>query len=262
MEGFDAAPIEIASANAISTAGQLPADADDKAQFRFAGGWGSYLDWLHARLDPRLSRVLLATPVRRIGWSRGRVRLWTDGDEFRSRAVLVTLPVGVLQAGPGAEGHVRFEPDPPRLRRALAGLAMGNAVRIVLSFREPFWRRRLPRARRRRPRRAHVLPRFGSRLSDVVDELARGVVDADRLGGRQRGAPLVAGRPLRDPAAGAASLSAGFSIALRGRKEPAGLGLPRLDVRRPFERAYSFARVGGVVRAHSRDRSIAPLFRR
>ena len=114
-------------------------DAGERAQFRLAGGWGSYLDWMHAQLDPRLCRVLLATAVRRIAWSRRAAHLFTDAGEFRARAVLVTLPVGVLQAPPGAEGSVRFDPDPPRLRRALAGLAMGDVIRLVLRFRNAFW---------------------------------------------------------------------------------------------------------------------------
>ncbi len=139
VEGFDAAPIELAGANAISTAGQPPMDAGERAPFRLAGGWGSYLDWMHAQLDPRLCRLLLATAVRRIAWSRRGAHLLTDAGEFRARAVLVTLPVGVLQAPPGAEGSVRFDPDPPRLRRALAGLAMGEVVRLVLRFRDAFW---------------------------------------------------------------------------------------------------------------------------
>src|SRR5206468_9619222 len=46
---------------------------------------------------------------------------------------------------------VVFDPDPPRLRKALAGLSMGQAVRVALRFREPFWRGRTLRAPTRRP---------------------------------------------------------------------------------------------------------------
>jgi len=248
VEGFDAAPIEIASANAISTAGQPRPDADDKAQFRFAGGWGSYLDWLYARLDPRLCRVLLATSVRRIGWSRGGVRLWTDASEFRSRAVLVTLPVGVLQAGPGVEGHVRFEPDPPRLRRALAGLAMGSAVRIVLAFREPFWRRpNSARSARRHPEGEPTF--FHVSGADFPTWWTSSPVESSTLtlwaAGKAAIRLLPEGRSeiLRRALA---SLSAGFSIA------PSAIARNLLDsdfhdwTSDAFSRgAYSFARVGG-----------------
>ena len=151
VEGFDAAPIAIAGANAISTAGEPPMEAGERAPFRLAGGWGSYLAWMHAQLDPRLCRLLLATVVRRIAWSRGAASLGTDAGEFRARAVLVTLPVGVLQAPPGVEGAVRFDPDPPRLRRALSGLAMGDVVRLGLRFREAFWGAGSSRPARRRP---------------------------------------------------------------------------------------------------------------
>jgi hypothetical protein len=144
VEGFDAAPIEAAGANAISTAGQPPTDAAERAQFRLSTGWGSYLDWMHASLDPRLCRVLLATPVRRIAWSGSGARVGTDAAEFRTRAVLVTLPVGWFRRRAG-ERRVRSRSS--RLRRALAGLAMGDVVRIVRCF-EPSGAPRTPRAGR------------------------------------------------------------------------------------------------------------------
>ena len=48
--------------------------------------------------------------------------------------VVITLPVGVLQAG-----SCRFDPEPPGLRKALDGLAMGHVMRLVVRFRELPW---------------------------------------------------------------------------------------------------------------------------
>ena len=198
--------------------------------------------------------MLLATPVRRIGWSRGRVQLFTGGGEFPSRAVLVTLPVGVLQAGPGEEGPVRFDPDPPRLRRALAGLAMGNVVRIVLRFREPFWRKTAARGVRGR---ADVLPRLRCRRSDVVDEpalesstLTMWAAGSAALGLLPEGRSEILRRAL-------ARLSAGFSIAPSAVARKL-LGADTHDwTWDPFSRgAYSFARVGG----ESSKRALAQPF--
>jgi monoamine oxidase len=151
VEGYDAAPADRASARALSTAGDPPLTDDDTAQFRIVGGWGSLIDWLHATLDHDRCRVRLSTPVHRVEWSPGRVRLRTSRGTVSARRALVTLPVGVLQAPAGTEGSVAFDPDPPELRRALAGLAMGDVVRLVLFFRDRFWMRGDPPGRGRRP---------------------------------------------------------------------------------------------------------------
>jgi monoamine oxidase len=140
VEGYDASPIERASAQALSTAGEPPVGDDDRAQFRPVEGYGRLVDWLHARLDASGARLLRSTVVRRIAWRRGAVRVATSRGEIRARRVLVTVPIGVLRAPAGSRGAIAFDPDPPALRRAVAGLAMGDVVRLVLRFREPFWR--------------------------------------------------------------------------------------------------------------------------
>ena len=53
---------------------------------------------------------------------------------------MVTLPVGVLQAHLDERGAVTFDPEPASARAALERLAMGHVARVVLLFREPFWR--------------------------------------------------------------------------------------------------------------------------
>ncbi len=78
--------------------------------------------------------------MRSIAWRRGAVRLATTRGEIRARHALVTVPIGVLRAPAGVPGAIAFDPDPPALRRALSGLAMGDVVRLVLRFRDPFWR--------------------------------------------------------------------------------------------------------------------------
>jgi len=140
VEGFDAAPIEKAGILALSTAGEPRVSDDDRAQFRPVDGYGRLVAWLASPLDPETRALFRSTAVRRIAWSRGRVRLSTTRGEFRAKRALVTVPIGVLRAPAGAEGAIAFDPEPPALRRAVAGLAMGDAIKIVFRFREPFWR--------------------------------------------------------------------------------------------------------------------------
>jgi len=152
VEGYDAAPVELASAQALSTAGEPRAgdDDDEFKQFRPIDGYGRLVDWLLARIDPSRARRFRSTVVRRIAWRRGGVSLATSRGGIRARRALVTVPIGVLRAPAGAPGAIAFDPDPPALRRAVSGLAMGDVVRLVMRFREPFWREapRLQRAGR------------------------------------------------------------------------------------------------------------------
>jgi monoamine oxidase len=88
---------------------------------------------------------LLSTVVRRIAWSRGAVAVEasapTGAVTIRARALIVTLPIGVLRNA-GDETAVRFEPVlPAAARDALDFIEMGPVVKIVLRFATPFWER-------------------------------------------------------------------------------------------------------------------------
>jgi monoamine oxidase len=147
IESYDAAPIERASARALSTVGEPRVSDDDRAQFRLVDGYRSLVDWLACRVDPDRCEIVRSAPVRHIEWRRGRVRVTTGRGDFQARRALVTVPIGVLRAPAGSRGAIVFDPDPPVLRRAVSGLEMGDVVRLLLRFREPFWRE-APQVRR------------------------------------------------------------------------------------------------------------------
>ena len=94
-------------------------------------GYGALADGLAQGLDVRLGAV-----VRRIEWdARLPVRVHTDRETFEAEAALVTLPLGVLQAG-----DVTFTPELPEVKRvAIARLAMGDLTKIVMRYKKPFW---------------------------------------------------------------------------------------------------------------------------
>jgi len=95
---------------------------------------------MHGRAD-RLHalRHVFRHVVRAVHWRRGAVELagTSGGRAFRvrARAAVITAPVGVLKH-PGA---LRFDPVPDGLKRALAGLGMGAATRLVFAFDRPAW---------------------------------------------------------------------------------------------------------------------------
>ena len=60
-------------------------------------------------------------------------------ETVRSRCVIITVPLGVLQARPDSPGSIRFEPEPSEVLSAARALRFGHVIRLVLRFREAFW---------------------------------------------------------------------------------------------------------------------------
>lgn len=92
--------------------------------FFLRGGYGAYL----ARLADGLP-IALGCPVSRIGWSGDGVSVETAGGAVRARAVLVTVPMMVLQRS------VRFDPPlPAASRAAIDGFSAGIYEHAVLHW--------------------------------------------------------------------------------------------------------------------------------
>jgi monoamine oxidase len=98
---------------------------DSGDDFVLPGGYGHLLERYAAGLD-----IALSTPVTTIDARGPGVRLTTPRGEITARAVIVTVPVSVLQAG-----GIRFLPDmPPEMRTALDGLGMGALTKVALKI--------------------------------------------------------------------------------------------------------------------------------
>jgi monoamine oxidase len=141
VEGFHAADVKRISAQSIaSEAGEGAAEMAVHLG-RPTHGYDALMTWLARDLGASLR---LRSPVRGITWHDRRVIVDVrgrsgHGRRFSARAVLVTVPVGVLQAPARAPGGIVFDPEPRRLRRALAGIEMGAVVRVVVWFRAFPW---------------------------------------------------------------------------------------------------------------------------
>jgi monoamine oxidase len=95
------------------------------------GGFGSLAAALGRDLDIRLNAV-----VQKIEWDpKRRVRVHTTKGTFEAEAAIITLPLGVLRSG-----DVEFSPALPEPKAtAIARLGMGNLVKVILTYRKPFW---------------------------------------------------------------------------------------------------------------------------
>ena len=142
VEGYDAA-----DATRVSTLSTIEewcgGGAADAATFRPQGGYASLVQALAAALDTEQVHLQLGTIVREVRWKRGSVEIATTRhgrpNEFGAGKAIVTLPLGVLQLPPQAPNAVRFVPALSAKQKALASLAAGPVIKVLLRFRKPFW---------------------------------------------------------------------------------------------------------------------------
>lgn len=95
------------------------------------GGYRSLVAPLQEGLDVRL-----ATPVTRVAHDAAEVRVETAGGEvFAADRAIVTVPLGVLQAG-----SIAFAPGLPAAKLAAIGrLEMGSLEKVILRWESAFW---------------------------------------------------------------------------------------------------------------------------
>src|SRR5262245_31236555 len=120
----------LATISVAELAHELRLDDKGPGDFHILEGYDRVLATVAAGLDIRLG-----TPVTTIRWGADGVEAETPRGAFTARAAVVTLPLALLKAG-----AVRFDPLlPEEKQRAIAALAMGPAMKLLLRFVEPFW---------------------------------------------------------------------------------------------------------------------------
>lgn len=144
VEGFHAAPVGRVGVAWLAQAEEGTAGGGGDVRHQPLGGYDRVAAALGAELDAR-GMLRLNTVVHRIAWKRGdvevhaRSRTGTDLPSIRARAVLVTVPLGVLQAPPDARGAIRFEPEPRETLEAARALGVAHVVKVVFRFRDFIW---------------------------------------------------------------------------------------------------------------------------
>jgi monoamine oxidase len=143
VEGFHAAPTDRISVLGLNKVNEAADSIDGKKGFRITNGYDLLAQSLYDEAVSQGAQVRLNTIVKEVRWSRSRVELTSssNGASHHSQAerALVTLPLGVLQADLNELASVRFVPALPEKDQAARKLAIGDAVRLILRFREPFW---------------------------------------------------------------------------------------------------------------------------
>ena len=138
VEGFNAA--DASRIGVLGLARQQQAEEANAGEhnYRVPGGYATLARYQCERFQQAGGTLQLNTPVTSVHWHAGEVTVGTEaGEQHSARALLVALPLGVLQAG-----ALRFDPAPTGALAAAASLDAGLVYRSVLVFRSRWWERR------------------------------------------------------------------------------------------------------------------------
>jgi len=142
VEGFDAADPTHASLAAIVDEWTGGAGVQ-RNQSRIEGGYGRLIAYLASFAKANGVETRLGTAVTSVGWKPKEVAVEAvaGGQAYRvvARCAILTLPLSILQAKSSEAPAVSFTPALTSKADALDHLIMGDVLKVVLRFREPFW---------------------------------------------------------------------------------------------------------------------------
>jgi monoamine oxidase len=144
VSGFNAADPHRIGVHWLVKGREAEEQIEGDRAFRAVHGYQDLLNILRKRLP--VTAVYTDTVVVSIQWDARRAQIVAERNgierRFAARAVLITLPIGVLKAPAGEKGAVAFNPPLPQSKlQALANIEMGDAARVTLRFKERFWQR-------------------------------------------------------------------------------------------------------------------------
>ena len=146
VSGFNAADPGEVSVHWLVREMRAEEEIEGDRAFRARGGYQALLDLLQQRVAEANVGVRTNTIVQRVRWHAGSVSIDAVRENravsLHATRVLVTVPLGVLQARPGEPGAIEFSPPlPPEKTQAIAGMEMGKVLRVALHFKDRFWDR-------------------------------------------------------------------------------------------------------------------------
>jgi monoamine oxidase len=140
VEGFHAAHANRISVYGLNTTNEAAEEIEDDKQFRIEEGYHRVVNALYDEAVAAGATFHLQTVVDAVSWKRNQVEVRTqESQTVKARRLLSTLPLSLMQDFGEEAARVRFKPSLDDKTQAARNLSLGHVVKVVLSFREPFW---------------------------------------------------------------------------------------------------------------------------
>lgn len=136
VQGYAAAHLNRASALSFKK-DWLSTDED---QYRLNHGYNELIDALHADCLEHGCNIKTGTVVKKIAWKKNDVTVFTEmRKNFNASKVVMTVPLGVLNATPGIKSAIQFVPEIAETSKLISELGYGNAIKFIFQFKDTFW---------------------------------------------------------------------------------------------------------------------------
>ena len=145
VEGFNAARKEIIGIASLAKDARAADAIGGDRSFRFFCGYDSVVHNIVRKVSDSAGALSLNSVVTHVAWQPGLVTLSVRStltgrvEKLTASRLVVTVPLGVVQAGQDAAGSIGWDPVPATLLDAVAKLAFGQVFRVVLCFKDSFW---------------------------------------------------------------------------------------------------------------------------
>src|SRR6185503_2656555 len=132
IEGFHAAHADRISVYGLNKANKAAEEIEEDTPFRIENGYRRIVQSVHDDAVAAGATFHLNTVVEEVKWQRNQVEVLTnEGGKFKSRRLIVTLPLGLLQSSGEQAARVRFTPALAETMKAADKLAMGQVAKVV-----------------------------------------------------------------------------------------------------------------------------------
>jgi monoamine oxidase len=140
VEGFNAARDDRIGIASLALDSRAAKDIDGDRSFRLLNGYDAVPAFLLGQTKEHSTAVRLNSIVERVRWRKNSVSVSVRSaltgllQTFESSRLIVTVPLGVLQAETGEIGAIYFDPPPVETLAAVRKLCFGQVFRTVLRF--------------------------------------------------------------------------------------------------------------------------------
>jgi monoamine oxidase len=136
VEGYDAADVSKASVAAMAS----EFAEQEEEQYRVSGGYSAIINHLWQQCKTQGCQLELNTSVKEVKWRKDHVEITaSDGQLYSGNQVLVTVPIGILQANEQDVNAIKFEPAIPDKIAAAKTIGFGPVIKFSLEFEDAFW---------------------------------------------------------------------------------------------------------------------------
>ncbi|MGB9286106.1 MAG: NAD(P)/FAD-dependent oxidoreductase, partial [Candidatus Sulfotelmatobacter sp.] len=145
VTGFNAADPALVGVHWLVKGMRAEERVEGDRAFRAQHGYSDLLGIFEQQLQSRAIPIHENTVVENITWRAHHADITARSRNgtihFSSPRVLITVPLGVLQAPAEENGAIQFTPALPEEKQdSIRNMMMGKVVRVTLRFREQFWK--------------------------------------------------------------------------------------------------------------------------